>query len=114
MVQSEPRRSAGSRRGRSTREVGADAESGSTFGGKVFAIDPCTGNGRPHLYPLFDMLDTPYLERFAATGIAPEDVDWAFYTHFHPDDRGWSTQLRAGTLRADLPECALRLRAARI
>jgi hypothetical protein len=42
-------------------------------------IDPCTGNGRPHVYPPFSLLNTPYIERFAATGIKPEDVDYVTF-----------------------------------
>ena len=63
---------------------------------KIVVIDPCTGNGRPHMYPLFDHLNTPYIERFAASGIKPEDVDYVFCTHLHHDHCGWSTQLRDG------------------
>lgn len=70
---------------------------------KVFVIDPCTGNGRPHLYPMFEMLDTPYLERFAATGIDPEDVDYVFCTHFHHDHCGWCTRLRDGRFVPTFP-----------
>lgn len=61
---------------------------------KVIVIDPCNGNGRPHMWPLFDNLNTPYIERFAATGIRPEDVDYVFCTHLHHDHCGWSTQLK--------------------
>src|SRR5262249_34069563 len=53
--------------------------------GKVTVIDPCNGNGRPHIYPMFANLDTPYIERFGATGIKPEDVDYVFCTHMHHD-----------------------------
>ena len=64
--------------------------------GKVIVIDPCNGNGRPHMYPFFANLDTPYIERFAATGIRPDQVDYVFCTHLHHDHCGWSTQLRDG------------------
>ena len=64
--------------------------------GKVVVIDPCTGNGRPHMHPLFNRLDTPYIERFGATGIRPEQVDYVFCTHLHHDHCGWNTQLRDG------------------
>lgn len=63
---------------------------------RVLVIDPCNGNGRPHMWLQFDMLDTPYIERFAATGVRPEDVDYVFCTHLHHDHCGWSTQLRGG------------------
>jgi len=62
--------------------------------GRVFVIDPCNGNGRPHMWPMFDKLDTPYIERFEATGVRPEDVDYVFCTHLHHDHCGWSTRLR--------------------
>ena len=65
--------------------------------GRVVVVDPCTGNGRdfPDFAPAH-MLDTPYLERFAATGVRPEDVDFVFCTHLHMDHCGWNTMLRAG------------------
>ncbi|TGD73614.1 MBL fold metallo-hydrolase [Mangrovimicrobium sediminis] len=65
--------------------------------GRVIVVDPCTGNGR-HFpdYPPAHMLDTPYIERFAATGIRPEQVDYVFCTHLHMDHCGWNTQLVDG------------------
>ncbi|MFV8817342.1 MBL fold metallo-hydrolase [Haliea sp. E17] len=68
-----------------------------TVDGKLVVVDPCTGNGR-HFpdFPPAHMLDTPYLERFAATGFRPEEVDFVFCTHLHMDHCGWNTQLRAG------------------
>lgn len=72
--------------------------------GRVFVIDPCTGNGRPHMYPIFDRLDTPYLERFGATGIRPQDVDYVFCTHLHHDHCGWNTQLRDGRFVPTFPK----------
>jgi glyoxylase-like metal-dependent hydrolase (beta-lactamase superfamily II) len=65
--------------------------------GRIILVDPCTGNGR-HFpgFPPMHMLDTPYIERFAATGIRPEDVDFVFCTHMHMDHCGWNTELRDG------------------
>lgn len=63
---------------------------------RIVVVDPCTGNGRPHPLPMFDMLDIPFLERFRATGIDPLDVDYVFCTHMHHDHCGWNTQLRDG------------------
>lgn len=65
--------------------------------GRVIVIDPCTGNGRD--FPDFEpahMLDTHYIERFCATGIRPEEVDYVFCTHLHMDHCGWNTVLRDG------------------
>lgn len=63
---------------------------------KVVVIDPCNGNARPHMMPMFDMLDIPFLERFEATGVRVEDVDFVFCTHLHHDHCGWNTMLRGG------------------
>jgi glyoxylase-like metal-dependent hydrolase (beta-lactamase superfamily II) len=63
---------------------------------KVVVVDPCTGNGRPHPLPPFNLLNTPFIERFCATGVRPEDVDYVFCTHMHHDHCGWNTQLRDG------------------
>jgi glyoxylase-like metal-dependent hydrolase (beta-lactamase superfamily II) len=71
---------------------------------KITVIDPCNGNGRPHkIFPMFDMLETPYIERFAATGIRPEDVDYVFCTHCHHDHCGWNTVLRDGRYLPTFP-----------
>jgi glyoxylase-like metal-dependent hydrolase (beta-lactamase superfamily II) len=65
--------------------------------GSVVVVDPCTGNGRNFPdFPPAHMLDTPYLERFAATGVRPRDVGTVFCTHLHMDHCGWNTLLRAG------------------
>jgi glyoxylase-like metal-dependent hydrolase (beta-lactamase superfamily II) len=65
--------------------------------GLTVLVDPCTGNGRSRpVFPFFDQLDTPYIERFQATGISPEDVDIVFCTHLHCDHCGWNTHLRDG------------------
>lgn len=75
-----------------------------TIDGRVFVIDPCVGNGRalPH-FALFDHLDTPFIERFAATGIRPDDVDGVFCTHLHSDHCGWNTTLRDGRFVPTFP-----------
>jgi glyoxylase-like metal-dependent hydrolase (beta-lactamase superfamily II) len=65
--------------------------------GKVIVVDPCVGNGRSFPdFPMFDRLETPFIERFAATGVRPEDVTHVFCTHLHSDHCGWNTQLRGG------------------
>jgi glyoxylase-like metal-dependent hydrolase (beta-lactamase superfamily II) len=73
--------------------------------GRVGVIDPCTGNDRS--YPDFapaHMLNTPYIERFSATGIRPEDVDFVFCTHLHMDHCGWNTVLRDGKYVPTFPK----------
>jgi glyoxylase-like metal-dependent hydrolase (beta-lactamase superfamily II) len=72
--------------------------------GRVVVVDPCVGNGRslPD-FPLFHMLETPFIERFAATGFRPEDVTHVFCTHLHSDHCGWNTQLRDGRYAPTFP-----------
>jgi glyoxylase-like metal-dependent hydrolase (beta-lactamase superfamily II) len=64
--------------------------------GKIIVVDPCNGNGRPNPVPMFDDLDIPFIERFEATGVRVEDVDFVFCTHMHHDHCGWNTMLRDG------------------
>ena len=64
--------------------------------GRVVLVDPCTGNGKPHPVPFFDMLDVPYIERMAESGYRPEDIDLVVCTHLHHDHCGWNTRLRDG------------------
>lgn len=72
--------------------------------GKVIVIDPCVGNDRDFpVFPIFDRLETPFIERFEATGIRPEDVDYVFCTHFHMDHCGWNTRLRGGRFVPTFP-----------
>jgi glyoxylase-like metal-dependent hydrolase (beta-lactamase superfamily II) len=73
--------------------------------GRVTVVDPCVGNCRslPH-FPLFDQLDTPFIERFAATGIRPEEVEGVFCTHLHSDHCGWNTTLRDGRYVPTFPK----------
>jgi glyoxylase-like metal-dependent hydrolase (beta-lactamase superfamily II) len=42
------------------------------------------------------MLNTPYLERLAAAGARPDEIDLVMCTHLHHDHVGWNTQLRDG------------------
>lgn len=64
--------------------------------GRVVLVDPCTGNGKPHPVPFFDMLDVPFIERMGESGYRPEDVDFVVCTHLHHDHCGWNTRLRDG------------------
>lgn len=55
-------------------------------------IDTGIGNGRNRRIPLFNQLDTPYLDRLAEAGVRPEAVDYVFCTHLHSDHVGWNTR----------------------
>ena len=67
-----------------------------TIAGQVILIDTGAGNDkeRPGI-PLFGKLNTPFLERMAAAGFAPEDIDLVICTHLHVDHVGWNTRLEA-------------------
>lgn len=60
-------------------------------------VDTCNGNHkrRPSM-PDWNMLDTPYLQRLAAIGLGPDDIDLVMCTHLHADHVGWNTRLDNG------------------
>ena len=60
-------------------------------------VDTGSGNDkeRPH-NPLFHQQSIPFLERLAAAGVQPEDVDYVLLTHIHADHVGWNTLLVDG------------------
>ena len=65
--------------------------------GRVILIDTGTGNGKERpTVPLFHHLDGPFLERLAAAGVRPEEVDLVLLTHLHADHVGWNTRLEGG------------------
>ncbi len=60
-------------------------------------VDTCIGNHKPRAsMPAWHMLDQPYLERLAAIGLQPEDIDVVMCTHLHADHVGWNTRLVNG------------------
>jgi glyoxylase-like metal-dependent hydrolase (beta-lactamase superfamily II) len=68
-----------------------------TVGGKRILIDACVGNHKPRAArPKWNMMDTKYLERLAAAGARPEQVDMVMCTHLHVDHVGWNTRLVNG------------------
>ena len=46
--------------------------------------------------PFWSMLKTPYLERLAAAGARPDEIDLVMCTHLHHDHVGWNTQQKDG------------------
>ncbi|WP_354682588.1 MBL fold metallo-hydrolase [Cupriavidus necator] len=67
------------------------------WGGQIFLIDTGVGNNKERPFSkLFHMLQTPYLERLAALGIQPGDVNHVLLTHLHADHVGWNTRLVDG------------------
>lgn len=63
------------------------------WNGQVILVDTGLGNGKERPFnPMFHRLDTPFLARLAAAGVAPADVDHVLLTHLHSDHVGWNTQ----------------------
>ena len=66
-------------------------------GGKTILIDSCCGNNKDKPgRPFWHRLNEPYLERLAAAGARPEDIDMVMCTHLHHDHVGWNTMQRDG------------------
>ncbi len=62
-------------------------------GGRAILIDACVGNHKPRpLRPKWHLMETRYLERLAAAGVRPEQVDVVLCTHLHMDHVGWFTR----------------------
>ncbi len=64
------------------------------LGGRTILIDASTGNDKdlPCAPPL-DHLHGPFLQRLAAIGVRPEEVDFVLLTDLHADHVGWNTRL---------------------
>jgi len=63
----------------------------------TIVVDTCAGNHKPRpAFERFHMLNTPWLDRLAAAGVAPEQVDFVMCTHLHIDHVGWNTRLVDG------------------
>ena len=66
-------------------------------GRHTILIDTCCGNDKERpARPLFHRLKTNYLDKLAAAGVKPEQVDYVMCTHLHWDHVGWNTQLIDG------------------
>ncbi len=63
----------------------------------ITVVDTCAGNDkdRPNR-PRYHMKGRPYLQRLAAIGVRPEDVNYVLCTHLHTDHVGWNTRLVNG------------------
>ncbi len=67
------------------------------IGGQKILIDACCGNHKSKPARQFwHMLNLPFLDRLAAAGARPEEIDLVMCTHLHHDHVGWNTQLRDG------------------
>jgi len=83
--------------------------------GRRILVDTGVGAHKPRrARPLFHDRDDPYLERLAAAGVAPEDIDVVLLTHLHTDHVGWNTRLVDGEWRPTFPNARHFLSAAEL
>jgi glyoxylase-like metal-dependent hydrolase (beta-lactamase superfamily II) len=83
----------------------------------VLLVDPCIGNAKPRPRPpneYYNMLDTPWLDRLAAAGARPDEIDLVVCTHLHPDHCGWNTRLVDGRWTPTFPKARYVLSAAEV
>ncbi len=67
-------------------------------------VDTCGGNDKPRPgKPRYHMQNWPWLERLAAAGVRPEEVDVVLCTHLHVDHVGWNTRLLDGRWTPTFP-----------
>jgi glyoxylase-like metal-dependent hydrolase (beta-lactamase superfamily II) len=60
-------------------------------------VDACSGNDKDRpSRPLFHRQNRPWLERLAAAGFSPGEIDFVLCTHLHIDHVGWNTRLVGG------------------
>ncbi len=67
-------------------------------------IDCCGGNhkNRPY-FPRFHHKQHPWIDRLAAAGVGPEQIDFVMCTHLHADHVGWNTVLQDGRWKPTFP-----------
>jgi glyoxylase-like metal-dependent hydrolase (beta-lactamase superfamily II) len=67
-------------------------------------VDTGVGNDRDRpQVPAFAHLHSDFLDRLAAAGVEPEDVDTVINTHIHYDHVGWNTHWVDGTFVPTFP-----------
>lgn len=67
-------------------------------GGRTILVDTGIGNDRDRpQVPSFANLRTDFLDRLAAAGVTPDEVDTVINTHIHYDHVGWNTTLVDGS-----------------
>ncbi|WP_416409035.1 MBL fold metallo-hydrolase [Agrobacterium rosae] len=69
------------------------------IGGRNILIDTCIGEHKPRPRRADDWHQrrgSGYLERLAAHGLRPDDIDMVLCTHLHADHVGWNTKLVDG------------------
>jgi len=67
------------------------------IGGRTALVDTCVGNHKTRpTRPKWHLMESRYLQRLAAAGVRPEEIDLVMCTHLHADHVGWNTRLDNG------------------
>ncbi|MCC3771543.1 MBL fold metallo-hydrolase [Streptomyces sp. UNOC14_S4] len=75
--------------------------------GRTVLVDTGLGNDKNRPYMAgWSGLRTDFLDRLAAAGVRPEDVDVVINTHLHSDHVGWNTRLVDGAWVPTFPRAA--------
>lgn len=62
--------------------------------GRTILVDTGVGNHKDRPYaPVWNRLNTDFLDNLARAGVRPDDVDVVINTHLHVDHVGWNTYL---------------------
>jgi len=76
-------------------------------------VDACSGNDKERpSRPFFHRQQRPWLERLAAAGFKPEEIDVVLCTHLHIDHVGWNTRLVDGSWVPTFPRARYLITAA--
>jgi len=69
-------------------------------------IDTCVGCDKtiPWFLDWNKRTDRGWIEKLAACGVSPDDIDYVFCTHMHGDHVGWNTQLLNGRWMPTFPK----------
>jgi len=65
-------------------------------GERRIMVDTCLGNDRQRQFPIFNDLQTSFLDDIAGVGCPAESIDTVLCTHLHFDHTGWNTRLVDG------------------
>ncbi|GAB3600450.1 MBL fold metallo-hydrolase [Kineococcus gypseus] len=72
--------------------------------GRTVLVDTGLGNDKQREVAVFHRRTSDFLDRLAAAGVDPQDVDLVINTHLHNDHVGWNTRLVDGEWVPTFPD----------
>jgi glyoxylase-like metal-dependent hydrolase (beta-lactamase superfamily II) len=66
------------------------------IGDRRIMVDTCIGNDKHRQAPIFDHIQTTFLDDLAYAGFPADSIDTVLCTHLHLDHVGWNTRLEGG------------------